>query len=80
MNDKTPKNRINEETLEKVSGGFTSTTGYSANVEIVCSNCGNDKENMFTVTRVESREGDLCVCKACGRSFYVYPGGYTEDA
>ena len=63
---------LSDDHLEKVTGGYMSTEGWSSNYNIVCPNCAAEKYNDF-VTWIESDDDkmDGFQCQRCGCIFGV---------
>ena len=72
-------NLLNDDNLEKVSGGFTATEGYNTGAEIQCPNCGNADIHFFEFDMVGTQECDYFKCLKCGQQFYRYPDGMIEN-
>ncbi len=72
-------NHLEDDNLEKVSGGFTATEGYNVGEEINCPNCGNADKHLFEFDMVGTQECDYFRCLNCGQQFYRYPGGMIEN-
>ena len=75
---KVKENILNDDNLEKVSGGFLATEGYNAGTEIVCPNCGNiEKSRFIKIESIATQEGEYFEC-SCGQKFYRFPDGKIE--
>ncbi|MBQ9503684.1 MAG: hypothetical protein IJU93_01600 [Lachnospiraceae bacterium] len=72
-------NHLEDDNLEKVSGGFTATEGYSVGAEIKCPNCGNADKHLFEFDMVGTQECDYFRCLNCGQQFYRYLDGTIEN-
>ena len=74
----TGRQRLSDDQLEKVAGGFVEYEGWAAGYEIVCPECGADTKcsfNTFVLDNSIRLAGYECLNPACRFVFGVDSGG-----
>ena len=72
-------NRINDELLKGVSGGFKETEGNAAGLYISCPKCGYSDRDNFEKW-IDLTKGEMYRCKHCGAEFsYDQSGSMTNS-
>ncbi len=68
--------RIDDEALEKVSGGYDETSGYAAGFRIKCPKCGASAISDFESFSVDTLGQQYYACRLCGQAYLLDSGGY----
>jgi DNA-directed RNA polymerase subunit RPC12/RpoP len=71
--------KLNDNEIEKVSGGFVEHEGYANGHTIACPYCGNQYEGNFSWWLEDGVCQNGYTCQVCGASFWVDEGGFYYD-
>ena len=73
------RNRLADDQLDSVSGGFVEYAGYAKNNIIECPHCHNEAESQFTWWEEKAFHQNGYSCKSCGFKFWVDGAGKYYD-
>ena len=71
------REKLSDENLEKISGGYIEESAPNYGDNVVCPNCGEDRESQITYAYDPTDPSTVEYhCYTCGRDFY-YNGAYV---